>query len=273
MDTQIIACPLELEDKSPMGITVIIAGGRETKLTFKKYCPFSIQVTLSGDCMFVEVSKVNEEHNHETSKQLYMQLPKQRRLPEDVQNEVASHLHLQANKKLVQQKVMWETNKIVTLRDLTNLARKGTSSKTFHETTEMVRNMHDCDIELQVNSNKELFGIFIQDPIMKAAFHFYSEIIFVDSTYKLVDTNFPLLVLMTENGNGESEVVAVGLFVIEDRETMKWFFETFIKKNKCDNIRVAVTDKDFIERSVISDLLPMCSSRLRRFISYLTYLH
>lgn len=35
-----------------------------------------------------------------------------------------------------------------------------------------------------------------------------------------------------EDGHGQSEIVAVGLFATEDGETLRWFFETFKELNR-----------------------------------------
>lgn len=80
---------------------------------------------LNEDGNSLIVTGICEEHNHEMSEMLYKQLPNQRRLPENLKEEVASLLQLKANKKLVQDKFMKETNKVITLRDLTNIAKKG----------------------------------------------------------------------------------------------------------------------------------------------------
>lgn len=88
-----------------------------------------------------------------------------------------------------------------------------TSSKSFHDTIEITKNTYDSDIEVRVNTDKELLWVFIQDPAMKKSFESYPDVIFVDSTYKLLDINLPLFVIMVENRNGESLVAAVGLLM------------------------------------------------------------
>jgi len=82
-----------------------------------------------------------------------------------------------------------------------------------------------------------------------------------DATYKLVDMRIPLYVLLIEDGNGQSEIAALGLLVNEQRETLQWFFNKFKECNPaCSNTRVFITDKDLKERSVIKSLFP--TSRL-----------
>jgi len=85
--------------------------------------------------------------------------------------------------------------------------------------------------------------------------------VWADATYKLVDMRIPLYVLLIEDGNGQSEIAALGLLVNEQRDTLQWFFNKFKECNPaCSNTRVFITDKDMKERSVIKSLFP--TSRL-----------
>lgn len=66
-----------------------------------------------------------------------------------------------------------------------------------------------------------------------------------DATYKLVDIKIPLYVLLIEDGNGQSEIAALGLLVNEQKATLSWFFKKFKEHNPvCSNTRVFITDKD-----------------------------
>ena len=58
---------------------------------------------------------------------------------------------------------------------------------------------------------------------------------------------------MAEDGNGQSEVIAIGLLVYEDKETLKWFFETFRLENEEATRKTVIimTDKDLTERAVV----------------------
>lgn len=69
-----------------------------------------------------------------------------------------------------------------------------------------------------------------------------------------------------ENGNGESEIVAVGLFTTEDADTLRWFFEVFKDLNpKWDSVRVTMADKNVKERSVIRVLFPSSALHICAF--------
>ncbi|KAH9364987.1 hypothetical protein HPB48_015965 [Haemaphysalis longicornis] len=62
---------------------------------------------------------------------------------------------------------------------------------------------------------------------MKKSVHCWLEVIFIDATYKLLETRMSCFLVIIENSNGESEIVAVGLFAAEDAHTLRWFFEVF----------------------------------------------
>lgn len=138
------------------------------------------------------------------------------------------------------------------------------SDESISEIVNVLQNECNCD-ELNENFSKQLQGIFIQDNEMKDSFKNYPELIFADSTYKLLDLELPIFILMVENSNGESEIVAMGILVNEELETLEWFFEVFVRKNPSSNkTAVAITDKDLSERAVLKKVLPNCRLRLCR---------
>jgi len=58
--------------------------------------------------------------------------------------------------------------------------------------------------------------------------------------------------MMVEDGNGQSEVVALGLMTNENKETLYWFFETFKRlNNRSTDTILFMTDKDMAERKEI----------------------
>ena len=84
-------------------------------------------------------------------------------------------------------------------------------------------------MEVYSDSEKNFKGIFFQDQQMKQAYSAYPEIIFVDATYKLLELALPVYLMLCEDSNGQSEVMAVCLLVCEDSESIRWFVESFKK--------------------------------------------
>lgn len=99
--------------------------------------------------------------------------------------------------------------------------------------------------------------MFFQDEVMKNCFDSYPEIVFIDATYKLLDINTPVYVMLVEDSNGQSEIVFTCLLVHEDRDSVKWMMETFKNRNSnWQKVRVVMADKDMDERHVIKEAFP-----------------
>lgn len=80
----------------------------------------------------------------------------------------------------------------------------------------------------------------------------YPEFICIDATYKLLNIGAPLYIILNEDGNGESCIIAVAVLIKEDKETLEWFLEKFKKCNSSwQQIQNIMSDKDFTERDVL----------------------
>ena len=73
-------------------------------------------------------------------------------------------------------------------------------------------------VHVMTNDQKELLGAHFQDDQMKKAFDAYTEILFIDATYKLLELRFPLYIILIEDGNGQSEIAAAFL-LLEEKKT------------------------------------------------------
>ena len=80
---------------------------------------------------------------------------------------------------------------------------------------------------------------------------------FVDAMYKLKDLHMPLYIFLVEDGNGESEVVAIWMVVVEDTVSISQMAEIFKKHNPSwENTKTIMSDKDFIERDALTSQFP-----------------
>ena len=106
-------------------------------------------------------------------------------------------------------------------------------------------------VEVTVNGENVLSGIYFRDKIMQETYQQYPEILFVDATHKLNELRMPLYVLLVEDGNGGSHIVGVWLVTSEDAATTKAMAEIFKKHNEhWHNTVTIMADKDFTERDV-----------------------
>ncbi|XP_019857580.1 PREDICTED: uncharacterized protein LOC109585873 isoform X2 [Amphimedon queenslandica] len=116
-----------------------INGGRKFKskgegirstMTFRQNCPAELSLIASEDGNGLVVKKFLDEHNHPVNKQLFRQLPKQRKLSNSEEEEAKQLLELRCNKKLLQDKLSSVSGKAVLLKDLSNLKTKKNNEKT-----------------------------------------------------------------------------------------------------------------------------------------------
>ena len=89
--------------------------------SFRCGCPFEIFLKLSQDNQSLEVLRFKDTQNHMVTRELYKHLPKQRALPQDLMNEVKEAITLNANSKLLQQKIDVSSGRKFTLKNIANL--------------------------------------------------------------------------------------------------------------------------------------------------------
>ena len=96
-----------------------------------------------------------------------------------------------------------------------------------------------------MNNENVLSGIYFQDGHMREIYQKYPEILFVDAMYKLNELRMPLYVLLAEDGNGESQIVAVWLIASEDAANIRAMTEIFQRHNEewCKTVTI-LADKD-----------------------------
>ena len=127
--------------------------------------PFKIYLAASEDGNALEVLRVNLEHNHEISKDLYESLPRQRLLPGHVLEEVKSAIKLKANNKLLQQKIEQDTGKKVTLKDTSNIkyrTRLPLNRNDLDSVAEFLQKEGDSSVGIMVDEEKILKNFCIK---------------------------------------------------------------------------------------------------------------
>ena len=112
----------------------------------------------------------------------------------------------------------------------------------------------DAEITTFVDEGNTVQAIYFQTGEMKCMFMSYPEVLFIDATYKLNDLRMPLYVLMSIDGNGESEIVCLWIVQSEDKSTLSNLLVEFKKHNASSSlIQCVMTDKDITERDVIRE--------------------
>lgn len=93
----------------------------------------------------LEFRSLSLEHNHAASEALFQHLPQQRRLPPELQAEAMAMLRLRPDKKLLREPLESCTSKVVTLRDLSNLAAKSKKDNPRNDLQAPVKMLQDSD--------------------------------------------------------------------------------------------------------------------------------
>ncbi|XP_064293052.1 uncharacterized protein LOC135310045 [Plodia interpunctella] len=222
----------------------------------KQNCEATIFLRLSPSQKTLKVISLNEEHNHETSESDFKRLAQQRlKLPKNVKQQVKKRLRSGVKKKVVLEQIKQQTGCKMTLKDLDNLSRR--EKKNIAYNIDLLKNTYKCtNIEVWEDENSCIKGLFFQDERMSKYFEAFPEILYVDRTY-CSDMDVATYILMVENANGLSEVVAVCLLVDETDETLDLFIENFKKDNTTSqNVLVVLSDKDMTERRVFGKHFP-----------------
>ncbi|XP_015112550.1 putative uncharacterized protein DDB_G0271982 [Diachasma alloeum] len=107
----------------------------------------------------------------------------------------------------------------------------------------------NADVSI-VKSGDKFRALYFTTPDMKQSLAAWSEIVAIDGTYSLLDSDLTVMLMLVEDSNGASEIVAVCLLAAEDAPTVDWFLETFKNNNPeaCANIKCFMSDKDHVGR-------------------------
>ena len=220
----------------------------------------------------LEIKSLDEQHNHERSKELFRNLPQQRKLDEGEKENIRQMLDMKANKKIIQSNVMQATGKVVLMKDIHNLKVTNNNQNdltTLQKAVNELTKTNGSFVKLQTNNtteNPELTGLFYQDERMRQVFAEYPEFLCVDATYKVNDLRMPLYLLIVENGNGQSEIVGIWVVANKSEETIRAMVDIFKDQNpKWTDVKTVMTDKDFVEREVFSNSFPDAKLRICLF--------
>ena len=107
---------------------------------------------------------------------------------------------------------------------------------------------------------------------MKSIFNSYPELVCIDATYKLLELRFPVYIMLIENGNGQSEVAAVFLLLKETEQSIKSMIGIFKSHSpQWSATRVLMTDKDMMERDILSAEFPSTELAICLFHTFCSF--
>ena len=109
-----------------------------------------------------------------------------------------------------------------------------------------------ASVDIYSDDEANLKGLFFQDQEMKDVLKAYPALLCIDATYKFLELGLPVYIMLCEDSNGQSEVIATCLLVAEDQESLSWMSNSFKNLNSAwEKFHVVMADKDIGERDVI----------------------
>lgn len=237
-------------------------GQRPNQSTFKVDCPYQLKLRSSEDGQNLVITKYVSDHNHDVSKPLYNLLPSQRRLDQSDKERAAEMLKVGANRKMVCHQFSKTTGKSLFIKDIHNIAtaakpKPSTGVSELQQVADYLKSQPGLSTEYLIDENNTLSGIFIQDSHMQHTFSQFPELVLADATHKTNELRMPFYLMTTVDGNGETEIIAAFIVTSEEEHMIRQMIQIFKTKNpKWTDIKVILTDKDMVERTVFSEEIP-----------------
>ncbi|XP_043269802.1 uncharacterized protein [Venturia canescens] len=224
--------------------------------TFQKQCPAMMFFICSSDGKKLVLRKMVDKHNHICSKKLYDFLPRVRAMTANEKSQVKNLLALGANKKLIAQKAFSKSKKQILLKDLSNVMSRKSGQNNLKNTIEKLEKEFGAECHV-LEENREMKGLFFATTEMKQSMLAYPEFVGIDGTFKLLDIRAPVYLMVVEDSEGNTEIVAVCILMNEDAESMIWFLRTFKEVHPSwSSTKCIMADKDLLERRIIKEEFP-----------------
>ncbi|XP_046416310.1 uncharacterized protein LOC124300286 isoform X2 [Neodiprion virginianus] len=121
--------------------------GRRQSQSIRTNCPAHIMLRASKDGKKLEVTSVNNEHNHEISEELFKNLPQERKLCGEIKQEVQDLMQLHIDRKRLKEYVRLRTNKVLRSKDLFNIAAANKQKReiTPERAYQLFKKIHDIE--------------------------------------------------------------------------------------------------------------------------------
>ncbi|XP_065645628.1 uncharacterized protein LOC136076092 [Hydra vulgaris] len=201
----------------------------QTKLAID--CSMKIRLQLKCyeskiDSFALEVTQLEEAHNHPTSKELFCCYPRNRKITAQEEKLIINLTNANVTPLQIKQILHLDGHtKCVTSQDLHNFKARNKKVELSNNNegqllVDAVNKLLEKDNGGSVSilqNNDGLQAIYWQTSVMKEKYKRYGEVVFVDSTYKVNIKRFPLLIFLVENGLGFGVLV---LFAFVQHETI-----------------------------------------------------
>lgn len=146
--------------------------------------------------------------------------------------------------------------------DISNIkqnSKKNLQKNDLDDVIEFLKKQPGCRTDAVVDEENNFKGLFYHDTGMQNIYAHFPEILLVDATYKLLDLQMPVCLLMCIDGDGLSEIVAMFVVAEESKDVIRATAELFTKHNPSWDQTKVMSDKDFTEQDAIKACFPAAS--------------
>lgn len=215
--------------------------------TLKLSCPAMVVIAARRSRQLLEITKLNLEHNHEVSSEIYRSYPESQRLLR--QEKDLAHILRKARvcaDDVV--KKLWEEtgNKVVVRHNVRCDESASSGNCPLMQEIEQCREMFRAEFTQVNDQNGELEVLLVQTPYMRKVFTSFPEVLVLDTGYRANKLGMPLFIFLVQDGGGNSHIVAYALIASDRPQLITRLFGTFMRENpSAVNTKVVVVDKDF----------------------------
>ena len=221
------------------------------------------------------IKRVNLNHNHQDdlNELFFASHPRNRALDDHQLKEVKDMLKTHSKPALIANHVFEKHGAKIIPKDIYNIKQKMFDdfdlSKVPKEQREIValekviekqRKIDGADYFKFVKSNdsNDLYAIYYQNNKMKEFYSRYPNIIFVDTTYKLNDNNYPAMFLVVQDEEGHSYPVCIIILAYERKSLFDACFKFFLNDNTLtvSKTQAIMIHKDLKEDDMLSKNFP-----------------
>ncbi|CAF4042531.1 unnamed protein product, partial [Rotaria sp. Silwood1] len=242
-------------------------GSRPNEESARLDCQFYFKVKHDTEInKIIFMKNKNLTHNHPLDEKIYKNYSFVRNKKLEENNEaydlcktlIAAKTSTYNNRKLISDK--FDIN--LTRKDINNFKQKlkfnlvGDKSdpellKTW--INQILNDNSENSVQIKINDNGVLECLYIQTSQMKTWFKKYSNIVHIDSTFKVNIENYQLYICLVQNANLKGVPVAYCLMVSGIKENLEFFYSSFKKLNDLSETQVVMIDKDLTNAGILQD--------------------
>lgn len=128
-------------------------------------------------------------------------------------------------------------------------------------TSDMLSRFGSSD-SILMDADGNVVGLFVQDAEMRQSYRAYPEVLCVDATGHLLAQRMSFYLMLIEDSNGQSEIVALCILKRETRDGLRWFADTFRARNPlaATDTYVLMVDTEMAFGDVFAAAFPMAEA-------------